>query len=62
MLWDAVENYSDGKMLKTKDERESDYSKPQEEQTTYLVAAVVKSKPCGLWIFCLVDNNTAMKY
>jgi hypothetical protein len=53
MLWDAVENYSDGKILKTKDERESDYSKPQEEQTTYLVAAAVKSKPCGLWIFAL---------
>jgi hypothetical protein len=30
MLWNAVENYSYGKLLKTKDERESDYSNQKE--------------------------------
>jgi hypothetical protein len=57
MLWNAVENYSDGKLLKTKDER-----KPPEEQTTYLVAAVESKAHLRLVDVCLVDNNTALKY
>jgi hypothetical protein len=32
MLWNAVENYSNGKLLKTKDERESDYSNKKESR------------------------------
>jgi hypothetical protein len=59
MLWNAVENYSSGKLLKTKDER-----KPQEEQTTYLVAAVESEAFLRLVDICLYMPiyNTELRY
>jgi hypothetical protein len=59
MLWNAVENYSNGKLLKTKDER-----KPQEEQTTYLVAAVESEAFLRLVDICLYMPiyNTELRY
>jgi hypothetical protein len=60
LLWNAVENYSNGKLLKAKDEREYDYPnqkrRPQEEQITYMVADV-KSKANAL-ITLLTGANT----
>jgi hypothetical protein len=32
MLWNAVENYSDGKLPKTKNEREPDYPNQKESR------------------------------